>query len=62
MQRAALRLARLLERHWRLVAMLWLVVVVVSIPLALRQSEDLTGSGFDVPGSGSDRVRTAIRA
>ena len=61
MQRAALRLARLLERNWRLVAMLWLVIVVVSIPLALRQSEDLTGSGFDVPGSGSDRVRMAIK-
>ena len=55
-----LRLARLLERRGRLVAVLWLVVVSVSVPLALRQSEDLTGSGFDVPGSGSDRVRRAI--
>ena len=60
MQGAALRLARFLERRSRLVAALWLVVVVVSVPLALRQSEDLTGSGFDVPGSGSDVVRRAV--
>ncbi len=60
MQGAALRLARFLERRGRLVAVLWLVVVAVSVPLALRQSEDLTGSGFDVPGSGSDDVRRAV--
>jgi len=59
-QGATLRLAQLLERHPRLVIVLWLMVVVVSIPFAVRQSEDLTGSGFDVPGSGSERVRTAI--
>ena len=60
MQGAALRLARLLERRGPLVAVVWLVVVAVSVPLALRQSEDLTGSGFDVPGSGSDVVRRAV--
>jgi uncharacterized membrane protein YdfJ with MMPL/SSD domain len=59
-QGAVLRLASVLERRGRLVAVLWLAVVVVSVPLALRQSEDLTGSGFDVPGSGSDRVRRAV--
>jgi len=50
----------LLERRGRLVSVLWLVLVAVSVPFALRQSEDLTGSGFDVPGSGSDRVRHAV--
>lgn len=60
MQGAALRLTRLLERRGRLAAVLWLVVTAVSVPFALRQSEDLTGSGFDVPGSGSDRVRQAV--
>ncbi len=60
MQRAALRLARLLERRSLTAIVLWLVIVALSVPLALRQSEDLTGSGFDVPGSGSDRVRRAV--
>ena len=60
MQRAALRLARLLERRGRLVAVLWLAIVAVSVPFALRQSEDLTGSGFNVPGSGSNLVRRAV--
>jgi RND superfamily putative drug exporter len=49
-----------LERHGRPVVVLWLLVVAVSVPLALRQSEDLTGSGFDVPGSGSNEVRRAV--
>ena len=60
MQRAALRLARLLERRSLTAIVLWLVIVALSVPFALRQSEDLTGSGFDVPGSGSDRVRRAV--
>ena len=60
MQRSMLKLAALLERRSRLVVGAWLLVVAVATPFALRQSEDLTGSGFDVPGSGSDRVRQAI--
>ena len=41
-------------------AVVWLLVVAASVPLALRQSEDLTGSGFNVPGSGSDAVRRIV--
>ena len=57
-----LRLAGLLERRSRVVLVIWLLVVAAAVPFALRQSEDLTGSGFDVPGSGSDEVRRAIES
>jgi RND superfamily putative drug exporter len=39
-----------------LVAGLWLALLVVSVPLAARQTEHLTGGGFEVPGSGSAAV------
>ena len=62
MARALLRLAGLIERRRFAVVGMWLVVVAAAVPFALRQSEDLTGSGFDVPGSGSAVVDRAIAA
>ena len=45
-------------RWW--VAGAWLAIVVVSIPLAGRQTEHLSGGGFEVPGSQSQAVEDAL--
>ena len=47
------------RRRWFVVAA-WVAVVAVSLPLAARQTEDLSGGGFDVPGSESEAVEQAI--
>jgi uncharacterized membrane protein YdfJ with MMPL/SSD domain len=49
----------LTHRRWWVVGA-WLAVVIVSAPLALKQTEHLSGGGFDVPGSQSDTVESAI--
>jgi uncharacterized membrane protein YdfJ with MMPL/SSD domain len=49
----------LTRRRWWVVGA-WLAIVLVSAPLALRQTEHLTGGGFDVPGSQSEAVETAV--
>ncbi|MEA2274002.1 MAG: putative drug exporter of the superfamily [Solirubrobacteraceae bacterium] len=55
-----LRLDRLLrERRWVVVGV-WAAVVVAAIPFAARQTENLTGNGFNVSGSQSDAVRRAL--
>jgi uncharacterized membrane protein YdfJ with MMPL/SSD domain len=54
------RLAGLLARRRWLVVCMWIAVVAVSLPLAARQTEDLTGGGFDVPGSQSERVQSML--
>ena len=48
----------LARRRWQVVAV-WLIVVVICAPLAARQTEDLSGGGFDVPGSESKAVEDA---
>jgi uncharacterized membrane protein YdfJ with MMPL/SSD domain len=48
----------LARRRWFLVGA-WLALVIVALPLASRQTENLTGGGFDVPGSQSARVESA---
>ncbi len=53
--------AFLARRRWLVVAA-WLAVVAFSLPLALRQTEDLSGGGFDVPGSQSHAVETALQS
>jgi RND superfamily putative drug exporter len=52
----------LLERRRWFVVGIWLAIVVAAIPLAARQTEELTGGGFDVPGSQSQSVQEAIAA
>jgi RND superfamily putative drug exporter len=54
-----LRLAGFLTRRRWLVVGAWLAVVIAAAPLAQRQTEDLTGGGFDVPGSESEAVERA---
>jgi RND superfamily putative drug exporter len=54
------KLAAFLDRRRWLVAGAWLLVVLASMPLAARQTENLTGGGFDVPGSQSEAVDRAL--
>jgi uncharacterized membrane protein YdfJ with MMPL/SSD domain len=56
------RLADVLARRRWVVVGAWLAVVVVALPLASKQTENLTGGGFDVPGSNRrmSRTRSAI--
>jgi RND superfamily putative drug exporter len=61
MHDAMLRLAGFLARRRRLVVAAWLLIVVASLPLASRQTEHLTGGGFDVPGSESKAVAEAMQ-
>ena len=49
----------LTRRRWWVVAA-WLITVVVAVPMAAKQTEHLSGGGFDVPGSQSQAVETAI--
>jgi len=60
MQAAMDRLERLISRRRRLVLIAWLVVVVVSVPFAGRQTENLTGGGFETAGSGSQLVADSL--
>jgi uncharacterized membrane protein YdfJ with MMPL/SSD domain len=56
------RLAEFLGRRRRWVLGAWIVVVLLALPFAARQTEHLTGGGFDVPGSQSKRVSEALQA
>ena len=46
------------RRSWVLAA--WLVLLIASVPLAMRQSEHLSSGGFGVPGSQSQAVADAV--
>src|SRR6478735_7821109 len=54
MQAAMDRLEHFVARRRRL------VIVVVSVPFAGRQTENLTGGGFETQGSGSQLVADAL--
>lgn len=60
MQAAMDRLERFIARRRRIVLILWLAIVVVSVPFAGRQTENLTGGGFESAGSGSQVVSEAL--
>src|SRR4051794_36563449 len=55
------RLAGVLGRRRRWVLAIWLLVVVAALPFAARQTEHLTGGGFDVPGSQSRAVADSMQ-
>jgi uncharacterized membrane protein YdfJ with MMPL/SSD domain len=61
MHDAMIRMAGFLARRRRLVVGVWVLIVVASLPLAARQTEHLTGGGFDVPGSQSKSVSDAMQ-
>ncbi len=62
MRGAMVKLSALVGRRRWIVIGAWLAVVAVAVPLASRQTEDLTGGGFDVPGSQSQAVSEALAA
>ena len=54
------RLSSFLERRRRLVLGAWVVLLLVSLPFAVKQTEHLTSGGFSIPGSGSAAVDRAL--
>jgi uncharacterized membrane protein YdfJ with MMPL/SSD domain len=60
MQRAMDRLSGFVRRRRRLVLVVWGLLLLGSLPFASRQTENLTGGGFEVPGTGSVAVEEQI--
>ena len=60
MRAVMLKLAGLTTRRRWIVVGLWVAVLVVCVPLSAKQTENLTGGGFDVPGSESQAVQDAL--
>jgi uncharacterized membrane protein YdfJ with MMPL/SSD domain len=60
MQSAMNRLSAFVRRRRKLVVVAWIVLLVASVPFASRQTEKLTGGGFESPGSGSAVVDKEI--
>src|SRR5213082_12398 len=56
MQGFMLKLDGVLRRRRWLVLSAWIALLLVALPLAMRQSDHLRGGGFDVPGSPSKAV------
>src|SRR3954465_1576055 len=56
------KLAGFLGRRRRWVLAAWLVIVVAALPFAAKQTDHLTGGGFDVPGSQSKAVSAALQS
>jgi uncharacterized membrane protein YdfJ with MMPL/SSD domain len=55
------RLAGFLGRRRRWVLAAWVLIVAVALPFASKQTDHLTGGGFDVPGSQSLKVSEALQ-
>jgi uncharacterized membrane protein YdfJ with MMPL/SSD domain len=55
------RLAGFLGRRRRWVLAAWIVIVICAFPFASKQTEHLTGGGFDVPGSQSKAVSEKLQ-
>ncbi|HEX8050637.1 MAG TPA: hypothetical protein VF504_04150, partial [Solirubrobacterales bacterium] len=55
------RLAQFLGRRRRWVIAAWALIVVLAFPFASKQTDNLTGGGFDVPGSQSMKVSEALQ-
>jgi uncharacterized membrane protein YdfJ with MMPL/SSD domain len=61
MRDAMSRLAGFLGRRRRWVLAAWVLVVFLALPFASKQTDHLTGGGFDVPGSQSMAVSEALQ-
>ena len=61
MRELMIRLSGFLRRHRRAVLAAWVIVLVLAAPFAMKQTEHLTGGGFDVPGSQSKAVSESLR-
>jgi uncharacterized membrane protein YdfJ with MMPL/SSD domain len=62
MRQVARSLSAFVGRHRRAVGVLWLVIIAAALPFAMRQTENLTGGGFEVPGSESAAVEDKMQA
>ncbi len=60
MQTVMLRLDALIRRRRGIFLGAWALIVLAALPFAARQSDHLTGGGFDVPGSQSVAVQQAV--
>ena len=60
MREVMIRLSGFLRRHRRAVVVAWAVIFLLAFPFAARQTEHLTGGGFDVPGSQSQAVTESL--
>jgi RND superfamily putative drug exporter len=60
MQALMIKFDQFIRRHRRAVLGLWLVALLAAVPFAMRQSENLTGGGYAVPGSQSETVRAEV--
>jgi uncharacterized membrane protein YdfJ with MMPL/SSD domain len=54
-------LAGFLGRRRKLVVAAWVLIVLLALPFAAKQTEHLTGGGFDVPGSQSMKVSESLQ-
>jgi uncharacterized membrane protein YdfJ with MMPL/SSD domain len=61
MKDAMNRLAQFLGRRRRWVVAAWALIVLLALPFASKQTEHLTGGGFDTPGSQSMKVSEAVQ-
>src|SRR3954470_4963265 len=61
MRESMINLSELLGRHRRLVLAAWFALLLIALPFAARQTEHLTGGGFDVPGSESKAVADSVQ-
>ncbi|HEY6779474.1 MAG TPA: efflux RND transporter permease subunit, partial [Thermoleophilaceae bacterium] len=50
-----------IARHRGAVLVLWVAIVALAIPFTLKQGDHLTGGGFAVPGSDSDRIERLLQ-
>ncbi len=61
MRDAMSSLAGFLGRRRRWVVAAWVLIVLVALPFASKQTDHLTGGGFDVPGSQSMKVSESLQ-
>jgi uncharacterized membrane protein YdfJ with MMPL/SSD domain len=61
MRAAARKLSAFVGAHRWLVGGAWLVILALALPLAAKQTENLTGGGFEVPGSQSAAVEEKMQ-
>src|SRR4051794_5156562 len=61
MKDAMRSLAQFLGRRRRWVVGAWVLIVALALPFASKQTDHLTGGGFDVPGSQSMQVSESLQ-
>ena len=61
MKDAMRSLAQVLGRRRRWVVAGWVLIVLFALPFAAKQTDHLTGGGFDVPGSQSMKVSESLQ-